>query len=637
VTPDTEPQRAAQDLGRSSPLHRPGGSSPLWPLGASRLTSGDWAFSVWAPGKAQVTVHIEAPERQELVLQPADDGYHYGWVRGLSEEPTYRFALAGGKAHADPASRRQPDGVHGPSRGFDPTTHIWHDDGFTPPSQDDLVCYEFHVGTFTEEGTFDAATKHLAELTELGINAIEPMPIAAFPGHRNWGYDGVFPFAVHEGYGGPAAFQRFVDTCHQNGLAVILDVVYNHLGPEGAVHQHFAPYVTDTYATPWGPAMNFSEAGSDEVRRYFIDNALMWLRDFHVDGLRFDAIHGIIDPTASPFLRELTAAIGELGDRTGRRFFRIAESADNNPLVVSAPEVGGLGFDLQWNDDFHHALHALLTGEREGYYQDYGSIEQVAAAYTHGFVFRGEHSRFRGRRHGTYAPSTPAERLVVFAQNHDQVGNRAGAERLTSIVGERKARLATAATLLSPNVPMLFMGEEYGETSPFPYFVDHGDPGLLDAVRRGRAAEFGRDKDQFDPGEAATFETARLDRRRRDTPEGAAMLSLVRQLLALRRGHPLLRDPDAEESIGYVDDHVVVVHRRHGTLKSATLLNFSDEPTRVALAGAVTWRRLLDSTELPPDDAEPAPGLVVAGGRVPLAPWGFAVCWGEPASVTDRT
>jgi maltooligosyltrehalose trehalohydrolase len=583
-----------------------------------------------------VTVRIEAPDRHDLALQPADDGYHYGWVRGLSEEPTYRFVLGDGKAYADPASRRQPDGVHGPSRGFDPSAHIWHDGGFVAPRQDDLVCYEFHVGTFTDEGTFDAATKHLAELTELGINAIEPMPIAAFPGERNWGYDGVFPFAVHEGYGGPAGFQRFVDACHQNDLAVILDVVYNHLGPEGAVHHHFAPYVTDTYATPWGAAMNFSEAGSDEVRRYFIDNALMWLRDFHVDGLRFDAIHGIVDPTASPFLRELTAAIRELADGTGRHLLTIAESADNNPLVVSRPDVGGLGFDLQWNDDFHHALHALLTGETDGYYQDYGAIEQLATAYTHGFVFRGEHSRFRGRRHGCDAPSTPSERLVVFAQNHDQVGNRAGAERLTSIVGERKARLATAATLLAPNVPMLFMGEEYGETSPFPYFVDHGDAGLLDAVRRGRAAEFGRAADQLDPGDAATFDRARLDRRRRDTPEGTAMLALVRQLLALRRGHPLLHDPAAEESTAYVEGDVIVVYRRLGSIESATMLNFGEEPSEVTLAGAVTWRRLLDSTELPPDDGEPTPGLVMAGGRIPLAPWGFAVCWGEPVT-SERT
>ncbi|HVT21064.1 MAG TPA: malto-oligosyltrehalose trehalohydrolase [Mycobacteriales bacterium] len=603
-----------------------------WPLGASRLGDGDWAFSVWAPDATRVTARIEDPDRHDLVLQPAGRGYHCGWIRGLAHEPTYRFVLDGGKAYADPASRHQPEGVHGPSRGFDPSLHVWHHDGFVPPAEHDLVIYEMHVGTFTEDGTFDAAAKHLDELTDLGINAIEPMPVAAFPGRRNWGYDGVFPFAVHEGYGGPAALQRFVDTCHGHGLAVILDVVYNHLGPEGAVHQHFAPYLTDTYATPWGAAMNFSEQGSDEVRRYFIDNALMWLRDFHVDGLRFDAIHGIVDPTASPFLRELTAAIGELSHLLGRKYLTIAESGDNNPLVISSPEVGGYGFDMQWNDDFHHALHALLTGERDGYYQDFGELTQLASAYTHGFVFRGEYSRFRGRRHGSQAPNAAAHRLVGFAQNHDQVGNRAGAERLVSLVGQRKAQLATAAVLLSPNVPMLFMGEEYAETAPFPYFVDHGDPGLLDAVRRGRAAEFGRDADQFDPAARETFDRARLDRGRRDSPQGAAMLDLVRRLLAVRRGLPLVNDPDADESLGYVEGPAVVVYRRLGTVESAVTLNFSDTATDVALAGGSTWRRLLDSTEFAPDEGEPTPGLVLAGGRVPLAPWGFAVCWGEPVA-----
>ncbi|MGN6474385.1 MAG: malto-oligosyltrehalose trehalohydrolase [Mycobacteriales bacterium] len=601
------------------------------PLGASRLDSGDWAFSVWAPHTENVVVRLEAPSFQEVRLEPIGSGYHAGWVSGLEQEPMYRFVLDHGEPLADPASRRQPHGVHGPSQGFDPDRHEWKDKSFVPPAPHELVIYELHVGTFTEAGTFDAAIQHLGEVAELGVTAVEPMPIAAFPGTRNWGYDGVFPFAVHEGYGGPAAFQRFVDACHEHGLAVILDVVYNHLGPEGSVHQRYAPYVTDMYATPWGPAMNFSEAGSDEVRRYFTENALMWLRDFHVDGLRFDAVHGIVDPTASPFLRELTADINSLGERLDRKFVTIAESADNNPLVISASTVGGFGFDLQWNDDFHHSVHAVLTGESSGYYQDYGSLDQVAAAYTHGFVFRGEFSRFRGRRHGTYSPNAPADRLVVFAQNHDQVGNRAGAERLTSIVGERKARLGLAATLLSPNVPLLFMGEEHAETAPFPYFIDHGDPGLVDAVRRGRAAEFGRDADQFDPADPATFERARLDRRRRESPEGAAMLAFVGALLSLRRSCPLLCDVGAHTSVGYVDGEIVVVHRRHGTAEVATALNFSERPSETVLAGTGTWRRLIDSTELPPDAGEPMPGLVLPGGRVPLEPWGFAVCALQPA------
>jgi maltooligosyltrehalose trehalohydrolase len=448
---------------------------------------------------------------------------------------------------------------------------VWHDAGFVAVPASDLVIYELHIGTFTELGTFDAAIEQLDELADLGINAVEPMPIAAFTGTRNWGYDGVFPYAVQQSYGGPAGFQRFVDACHQRGLAVILDVVYNHLGPEGAVHTSYGPYLTEVYATPWGAAMNFSESGSDEVRRYFRDNALMWLRDFHVDGLRFDAIHGIVDPTASPFLRETTTAIAELSMLIGRQLVPIAESGDNNPYVVTAAALGGLGFRQQWNDDFHHALHTILTGERDGYYQDYGSLEQLASAYEHGFVFRGEHSAFRGRRHGTATPAVATDRLVVFAQNHDQVGNRADAARLASLVDAQRCRLAVAAVLLSPSIPLLFMGEEYAATTPFPYFVDHSDPALLDAVRNGRAKEFGRDADQLDPGAEATFDAAKLDRRGRETPEGKAMLELVRELIELRRRYPLLHDPGADSAVEVNDDVLVFRRGRDGEELTVTL------------------------------------------------------------------
>ncbi|HVY10112.1 MAG TPA: malto-oligosyltrehalose trehalohydrolase [Mycobacteriales bacterium] len=597
---------------------RAAAAPPTSPLGATPLGDGEWGFVVWAPRSPSVAVRLEGTDQADVPLEPVGCGYHAGRIEGLSRPPTYRFVLADGNAWADPASRRQPDGVHGPSVGFDPAEHDWHDEGFVPPPVSELVIYEMHVGTFTDGGTFDAAIEHLEELASLGITAVEPMPIAAFPGTRNWGYDGAFPYAVQESYGGPAGFQRFVDACHARGLAVILDVVYNHLGPEGTVHQQYGPYVTESYATPWGPAMNFSEAGSDEVRRYFVDNTLMWLRDFHVDGLRFDAVHGIVDPTASPFLRELTATVTALGQQLGRRFVTIAESADNNPLVVSPPEAGGQGFDAQWSDDFHHALHTVLTGERDGYYQDFGALDQLAAAYTHGFAYRGEYSRFRGRRHGCASPPVRSDQLVTYAQNHDQVGNRAGAERLTSLVGPDRAQLAVAATLLSPNVPLLFMGEEYAETAPFPYFVDHGDPALLEAVRKGRAAEFGRDADQFDPGDEATFRRARLDRSRRETPEGAAMLELVRRLLELRRSVPLLHDAAADASGADLDDAVVILRRRRGAAQTALLLNLGDQPRDVALNPPGDWRDLLEGGPLP-------------GGRVHLDPWRFAVCAVGPA------
>jgi maltooligosyltrehalose trehalohydrolase len=545
-----------------------------FPLGAVRVSDDEWRFTVWAPLSEHVSVRIEdADNGREVGLEAGTRGYHSGVVSRLSGEPRYRLVLDDGRALADPASRRQPDGVHGPSQGFDPTAHSWQDAGFVAAPARDLVIYELHIGTFSELGTFDAAIAHLDELVELGINAVEPMPIAAFPGVRNWGYDGVFPYAAQESYGGPAGFQRFVDACHQRGLAVILDVVYNHLGPEGAVHASYGPYLTETYATPWGAAMNFSESGSDEVRRYFRDNALMWLRDFHVDGLRFDAIHGIVDPTASPFLRETTTAIAQLSMELGRQLVPIAESGDNNPLVVSAAK-GGLGFRQQWNDDFHHALHAILTGERDGYYADYGSLDQLAAAYTHGFVFRGQHSSFRGRRHGCATPEVSADRLVVFAQNHDQIGNRADAARLSTLVEASACRLAVAATLLSPNIPLLFMGEEYAATTPFPYFVDHGDPDLLESVRNGRAGEFGRDADQLDPAAESTYHAAKLDRRGHQTADGTAMLATVRQLIELRRSLPLLSDP-AAESVAEVADGVLTLRRRRNDEEITLTLDFT--------------------------------------------------------------
>jgi len=390
------------------------------PLGASNAGERSWAFLVWAPDHDTVSVRVETSKgpRTES-LDPLSRGYHGAVVDDIEGPPTYRFELPDGDVMADPASRWQPDGVHGPSKAVDPAEFVWHDTAFRPAPVSESIIYELHVGTFTPDGTFDTAIAHLDELVDLGVNAVEPMPVNAFPGTRNWGYDGAFPFAVQDSYGGPAGFQRFVDACHAHGLAVILDVVYNHLGPEGTVLAKFAPYFTDVYATPWGAAVNVSESGSDEVRRYFIENAEMWVRDYHVDGLRLDAIHGIVDPTASPFLRELTDAIDALSERLGRPVHLIAESADNNPEVVTARDANGLGFHAQWNDDFHHALHALLTGERDGYYQDYGDLEQLARAVNDGFVFQGEYSKFRGRRHGASARSIPPDHLVVFAQNHD--------------------------------------------------------------------------------------------------------------------------------------------------------------------------------------------------------------------------
>lgn len=551
------------------------------PLGASQVGDGKWAFVVWAPLHESLAVQLsECGGDRAVPLDPLGGGYFATQVAGLASAPSYRFVLPDGTALADPASRWQPDGVHGPSRGMNPSDFAWSADDFHVAPLSELVIYELHIGTFSDAGTFDGAIDQLDDLVELGVNAVEPMPVNAFPGTRNWGYDGAFPYAVQESYGGPLGFQRFVDACHARGLAVILDVVYNHLGPEGTVLASYAPYFTDVYETPWGAAVNVSEAGSDEVRRYFIDNAAMWVLDYHVDGIRFDAVHGIVDPTASPFLRELTTALAALAHDLGRPVHLIAESADNNPLVVSPPSLGGQGFDAQWNDDFHHALHAVLTGERHGYYEDYGQLKQLARAMNDGFVFQGEYSAFRGRRHGADSRSLSSDRLVVFSQNHDQVGNRAGAERLSVIVGPQKARLAAAVVLLSPFVPLLFMGEEYAEQAPFPYFVDHSDQSLLEAVRRGRAREFGRDADVLDPAAKETFDKAVL---RRDSvgADGDAMRVAYRDLIAVRRAHPAISDPAPLESIATADGSTLRLHRRTRLEEVFVAFNFADQPVQV--------------------------------------------------------
>jgi maltooligosyltrehalose trehalohydrolase len=572
------------------------GSATVGPLGATRVGDGDWSFVVWAPAHVELSVRVYADGAETMQpLSRTADGYFSGVLSRLGEAPDYRYVTADGTALADPASRWQPDGVHGPSRGYDPGRFSWSDQEFSAPPLSETVIYELHVGTFTEDGSFDAAIRHLDELVDLGVTAVEPMPVAAFPGTRNWGYDGVFPFATQHSYGGPAGFQRFIDACHQRGLAVVLDVVYNHLGPEGNVLAEFGPYFTDVYATPWGAAINVAEAGSDEVRRYFSENALMWLRDFRIDGLRLDAIHGIVDPTASPFLRELTTAVAELSKDLDRRLELIAESADNNPLVVSPASLGGLGFDGQWSDDFHHALHAVVTGERDGYYQDFGSIDLLARTINDGFAYQGEYSPFRGRRHGAPSTSIASDHFVVYAQNHDQIGNRAGAERLASLVEPSVARLVAATLLLSPFVPLLFMGEEYAETNPFPYFVDHGDPDLIEAVRAGRSAEFGRGDDSFDPASAETFAAARLDRSERGSESGRAMLALYRELIDVRRRCPVLTDPNIIESHAAVEDGVLTIRRRSSTTMSVVVLNFSGDSRPLPPDGVTGQHRVIDS------------------------------------------
>ena len=506
-------------------------------------------FAVWAPRAERVSARILSGRGTGVHrLEPNDDGVFSGIVAGVAAGDDYLFRLEGSWGaceRPDPVSRFQPDGVHGPSRVVDPFAFAWTDSGWTGREMADHVLYELHVGTFSDAGTFDGVIAHLDDLVALGITAIELMPIGEFPGRRNWGYDGVALYAAASAYGGPAGLRRLVDAAHRAGLGVVLDVHYNHLGPEGNYLADFGPYFTERHRTPWGPAMNFDDADSDEVQRWVVDNALHWIVEFHLDGLRLDAVHAIVDLGARHVLAELADTVHGVARHLGRRVHLIAESDLNDPRIVRPPERGGYDIDAQWSDDFHHAVHAVLTGERFGYYADFGGVACVAKTLTDRFVNDGCRSGFRRRRHGAPARDVPADRFVVFVQNHDQIGNRAGGERLAALVSPDALRLAAAVLLLSPYVPMLFMGEEYGETRPFLYFVSHGDPALLDAVRTGRREEFaafGWADDVPDPAAEETFLRSRLDRASGST----ALRALYRDLLRVRREEPALRPGSAD-------------------------------------------------------------------------------------------
>jgi maltooligosyltrehalose trehalohydrolase len=456
----------------------------------------------------------------------------------------YGYRIDGRGPLPDPVSRSQPDGVHGLSEVVDPNAFRWRDASWRGVSLADLVIYELHVGTFTPEGTFDAAAARLPELRALGITAVELMPVAEFPGRRNWGYDGVALYAPHHAYGGPDGLKRFVNMAHAIGLGVILDVVYNHLGPEGNYLDRYGPYHTEVYRTPWGRAVNYDGRGSDEVRRWAHDNALYWIAEYHVDGLRLDAVHGIFDFGALAFLEELSDQVHELGRQLGRKVQLLAESDLNDPRLVRPPEQGGFGIDAQWADDFHHTIHAALTGESDGYYADFAGVATIADVLREPFFYARRYSRFRGRVHGRSSAGVPRHRFIVSSQNHDQVGNRAFGERLSTLVPSDRLRLAAAIVLLSPYVPLLFMGEEYGETAPFHYFIEHGDEALAQAVREGRQREFtemARSAPAIDPQAEETFTRSKLDWTKRDSDDGRRLLALYSDLLALRREEPALR------------------------------------------------------------------------------------------------
>jgi maltooligosyltrehalose trehalohydrolase len=599
-------------------------------LGATPLGAGACRFRVWAP-RAE-TLSVRLLDGPTVPLQPGPRGYHEGIVEDAPPGSRYLLRLPDGRERPDPASRAQPEGVHGPSEIVEPA-FAWTDAAWENPPLPDYVIYELHVGAFTEHGTFDAVVGRLSALAELGVTAVELMPVDAFAGARNWGYDGVGLFAAHHDYGGPAGLKRLVDACHAHGLAVVLDVVYNHLGPEGNYLADFGPYFTDRYRTPWGPALNFDGPHADEVRRFFVANALYWTVECRVDALRLDAVHAIVDGSALPFVEELTAAVHEAAASDGRRVHVIAESAANDARLVWTPEAGGFGMDGAWNDDFHHALHALVTGERQGYYRDFGAPDQLGAALAGGWVYTGQYSPYYRRRHGRPCAGIEPWRFVVFSQNHDQVGNRCRGERLEHLAGPEAARLAAALVILAPGVPLLFMGEEYAEPAPFLYFTSHGDEGLAEAVRTGRKREFaafGWRGDPPDPQAPETFERCRLQWSLRRTGRHGRMLAYYQALLTLRRTAAPLGDPEASVSVSIPPDGRAIVLRRW-TETAAVAVLFNPAPTASTvvprLEGGI-WRRLIDSADTAwggPGGRSPETIDGAAAGGIDLAPWAAAV------------
>jgi len=572
--------------------------------GATVSAEGFCTFTVWAPLKKKMVLHITHPQQQKIEMRQDEDGYFQATAPNITHHTKYFFRPDDENDYPDPASQYQPEGVHGPSMVINDAHFKWTDAAWKGIPFKDLVLYELHVGTFSPEGTFDGIVSRLDHFVETGINAIELLPLAQFPGSRNWGYDGVFPYAVQNSYGGPEGLKKLVDACHQKGIAVFVDVVYNHIGPEGNYFEKFGPYFTEKYQTPWGNAINYDGEWSDGVRDYFSQNALHWFEHYHVDGLRLDAIHMAFDNGAVNFWEYVNTQVKELQHKLGRPLYMIAESDLNAPKVVRSPENGGLGFDAQWLDDFHHALYVVLNKNDQERYADFSRVEQLAKAFTDGFVHAGEFVKFRKRKHGASSAGIAGDRFVVFNQNHDQVGNRVLGERLCQLVDFERVKLGAAAVLLSPYVPMLFMGEEYADKSPFFYFVSHSEPALIKAVQEGRKKEFEAfkwDVDPPDPQSEKTFNDSKLKWERRNEGGHQIILQWHKALIGLRNTNPILKNYNKNDVRADVLKQDLLVLKRQSTNGIQHLLcifNFSDETHQYELPPwANQWNKILDSRE----------------------------------------
>jgi maltooligosyltrehalose trehalohydrolase len=566
-------------------------------------------FRIWAPAVQSAGVKIGD---SITPLKPLPGGWWQAVVDSAAPGTDYQFVLDGGDyAVPDPRSQWQPHGVHGPSRVLDHSAFAWTDQRWQPPSWPEAIVYELHVGTFTPEGTFDAARGRLGYLKDLGITHVELLPVASFPGKHGWGYDGVDLYAPQESYGSPEALKRFVDACHASGLAVILDVVYNHFGPSGNYVGKFGPYFTASHHTPWGDAVNLEDAGSHEVRRFFCDNALMWLREYHFDGLRLDAVHAYMDRSAINFMEQLSIETRALEGETGRKYALIAESDLNDPRIVCPRNENGYGLDAQWSDDFHHAIVSMLTGDRGGYYADFGTVADLAKALKQVFVYDGRYSAYRDRIHGRPVAGLLGWRFLGYAQNHDQVGNRVRGERLSQLITPGRARIAAALVFIAPFVPMLFQGEEWAASTPFQYFTDHEDRELGRLVSEGRKKEFAAfgwsPDDVPDPQDPATFERSKLRWEELEEPEHAEMLRWYKKLIALRRARPELASGALEEvQVEFSEEQKWLTLQRGSVFVAlnigSTIVNLgTTSGTNLILAsyGGIAVEQ--DSVRLPPD------------------------------------
>ncbi|WP_426328683.1 malto-oligosyltrehalose trehalohydrolase [Pedobacter sp. R-06] len=599
-------------------------------IGLNFNENGEAEIRLWAPLAAQVSILIED---REISLALFDGGYGYWYLQTNQIKALDQYAfkinpITGGETleRADPASLFQGEGPHGCSTAFDVNAFRWTDADWKGKDLNDLIIYELHTGTFTPTGDFSAIESKLDYLIELGITAVEIMPVAQFPGNRNWGYDGVFPFAVQNTYGGPLALQHLVNACHAKGLAVILDVVYNHLGPEGNYFSDFGGYFTNKYHTPWGKAINFDDAGCDAVRDFFIENALMWFRDFHIDALRLDAVHAIKDFSPVHILAEIKAYTEKLSQFTGRTYQLVVELDLNDDRYIRHQSEYGYGMDAQWVDEFHHALRVCTGQTKEGYYSDFNGVVDLAKSYQDAYVYTGQYSTHRQKKFGMPVQNASGAKFVVFSQNHDQVGNRMLGERSSALVSFEMLKVMAAAVFCSPFLPLIFMGEEWAETNPFQFFVSHSDEELIEAVRKGRKAEFAafyNNGDTPDPLDESTFERSKLDWKKNDEPKHKIMFSYYKTLIALRKQHPVLANLDRKNvyAEAFSKKNCLVLKRWKDRGEIIVMFNFSKQKQMLSIDPAFKQASvLLDSTLLKWGGPNPESNSIPAEGQITLFP-----------------